>query len=212
MTKKSKARTYRYNKHDAGADRRLHSDIMEDVSAGADPLAGVAVAVDRMEAPVRDEDSDDSGDDADDMKRGGPRPRGRPSKYFTAEARQEARRAKQRRWLAKGGSAARKELERRNNFAKELGSTRQLRAKIRDLASEKKSLKAQIAKKDPRSIHQRARKAQLFVEAHDLLLAVFCSFKRLEDWRDFRCDDKHLDMRVLRQRMRRLDEEMREHM
>ena len=182
MTKKSKARTYGYEKHDAGA------------------------AVDKNAAPVHDDDSDAGNDEAAQSGH-----RGWPYKHFTAEARQEAKRAHQRRWLAKGGSAAQRELERRNNFAKELGSTRQLRAKIRDLASEKKSLKAQIAKKDTRSIHQRARKAQLFVEAHDLLLAVFCSFKRLEDWRDFRCDDKHLDMRVLRQRMRRLDEEMREH-
>ena len=57
MTKKSKARTYGYDKHDkhdAGADRRLHRDIMEDVRAGADPIAGLAAAVDRTEAPVRD--------------------------------------------------------------------------------------------------------------------------------------------------------------
>ena len=209
MTKHNKARTYRYDEHDAGADRRLHRDIMEDVRAGADPLAAVAAAVDRTEAPVRDEDSDDSDDD---MQGSGPSRRGRPRKHFTPAARQEARRAKQRRWLAKRGKAALRELERRNDSVKELGNTRQLRAKIRDLASENKSLKAQVAKKDTRTIQQRARKAQLFVEAHELLLAVFGSVKRLQDWRLPRCDALHPEKTVLRQRMRRLDEEMREHM
>ena len=208
MTKQNKARTYRYDEHDAGAGRRLHRDIMEDVRAGADPIAGLAAAVDRTEAPVRDEDSDHS----DDVQRSGPRPRGRPCKHFTPTAHQEARRAYQKRWLAKGGKAALRELERQRDFAKECGNTRQLRAKIRDLASDKKSLKAKVAKKDTRTIRQRARKAQLFVEAHELLLAVFDSFKRLEDWRLPRCDALNPEKTVLRQRMRRLDEEMREHM
>ena len=146
------------------------------------------------------------------MQRSGPRPRGRPYKHFTPEARQEAKRAQQRRWLAKGGLAALRELERRNDLAQELGSTKRLRARNRDLASEIRSLKAQLAKKDTRTVQQRARKAQLFVEAHELLLDVFRSFKRLEDWRDFRCDALHPEKRVLRQRMRGLDEEMREHM
>ena len=94
----------------------------------------------------------------------------------------------------------------------ECSNTRRLQARNRDQAFELRSLKAQVAKKDTRSIRQRARKAQLFVEAHNLLLAVFGSFRRLADWHLPRCDGLHLDTRVLRQRMRRLDEEMREHM
>ena len=96
--------------------------------------------------------------------------------------------------------------------AQELGNIKRLLARSRDLASELRSLKAQVAKKDTRPIKQRARKVQLFVEAHNLLLAVFGSFRRLADWRLPRCDGLHLDTRVLRQRMRGLDEEMREHM
>ena len=94
----------------------------------------------------------------------------------------------------------------------ECSNTRRLQARNRDQAFELRSLKAQVAKKDTRSIRQRARKAQLFVEAHELLLAVFDSFKRLEDWRLPRCDALNPEKTVLRQRMRRLDEEMREHM
>ena len=164
MTKQSKARTYRYDEHDAGADEAAQSGR-----------------------------------------------RGWPYKHFTAEARQEARRAYQKRWLAKGGKAALRELERRKDRAQELGSTRQLRARNRDMVSDIRSLKAQLAKKDTCSIQQRARKAQLFVEAHELLLDVFRSVKRLEDWRSPGCDALHPEKRVLRQRMRRLDEEMREH-